>query len=68
MARISGKARQSRLRPHVGQYRAVVSIGVQGGVVYAYSAAAFDGCSFAECHADSYVRLHSHTTPQAPTL
>ena len=28
--------------------------------------AAFDGCSFTECHADN-VRLHSRTTPQAPT-
>ena len=28
--------------------------------------AAFDGCSFSECHADNDVRLHSHTTPQAP--
>ena len=28
--------------------------------------AAFNDCSFAECHAID-VRLHSHTTPQAPT-
>ena len=29
--------------------------------------AAFNSCSFTECHADNDVRLHSHTTPQAPT-
>ena len=31
------------------------------------SSAAFNSCSFTECHADDDVRLHSHTTPQAPT-
>ena len=69
MAPICGKARQSRLRPHVGQYRAVLSIGVQGGVVSVYyGSAAFNRCSFTECHADNNVRLDSNTTPQAPTL
>ena len=68
MAQICGKARYRAISAHMWGSIELLSLGVQGGVVYAAASgsADFDGCLFTQCNAHK-VRLHSHTAPQAPT-
>ena len=69
MAQICGKARYRAISAHMWGSIELLSLGVQGGVVYADEScsAAFEGCSFTQCSA-CYVRLHSHIALQALSL